>query len=179
MPMLTTVVIGRPVWPRQSPVRTWVAKAAMRPRTWCTSGTTLRPSAVMVSSADAEGDVEDGSVFGDVDVLAGPHGVDAFPQAGPFGDGHEEADGVGGEAVLGVVEVQVRGVDRQVIPSSGVAGEQLPQVDAGELALVVEQGLPFGGGGDAHRGDLHSGSLPDGLTDVPGDRVRPAGTVAG
>ena len=51
-----------------------------------------------------------------------------------------------GQAVLGVVEVEVGGVEGERLAPVGVVGEQVPQVDVGELAVVVEQGLPLGRG---------------------------------
>ena len=48
MPMLTTLRIGLPVCPFQSPERTRWAKAAMRSSTWCTSATTSTPSTTSV-----------------------------------------------------------------------------------------------------------------------------------
>ena len=44
MPMFTTLRIGLPVWPVQSPPRTRSENAAMRSSTACTSGTTSLPS---------------------------------------------------------------------------------------------------------------------------------------
>jgi len=45
MPMLTTLRIGLPVYPVQTPLRTRVAKSVMRSSTSCTPGTTFWPSA--------------------------------------------------------------------------------------------------------------------------------------
>ena len=47
MPMLTTLRMGRPVAPVQSPARTRSAKADIRSSTSCTSGTTSAPSTTM------------------------------------------------------------------------------------------------------------------------------------
>ena len=44
MPMLTTFLMRRPVWPVHAPPRTSLANAVMWSRTACTSGTTFRPS---------------------------------------------------------------------------------------------------------------------------------------
>ena len=53
----------------------------------------------------AQRDVQDGAVLGDVDLLAREHRVDPGTEPGPLGQGDEQADGLVGEAVLGVVEV--------------------------------------------------------------------------
>ncbi len=80
MPMLTTFRIRLPVWPFHAPLRTRFEKSAILSRTACTSGTTF-----FAVDEDrgvprrAEGDVEDGAVLGDVDLLAPEHGVDPGP----------------------------------------------------------------------------------------------------
>ena len=51
MPMLTTLRMRAPVWPRQRPSRTASAKATIRSRTPCTSATTSTPPTTSVSPA--------------------------------------------------------------------------------------------------------------------------------
>ena len=41
-----------------------------------------------------------------------------------------------GDAVLGVVEVQVHGVDGQALPARGIGGEELAQRDVGQRRVV-------------------------------------------
>ena len=53
MPMFTTVRIGLPVKPSQTPDRTSSAKPAIFARTSCTSGTTSLPSTMITASAGA------------------------------------------------------------------------------------------------------------------------------
>ena len=99
--------------------------------------------------------MEDGAVLGDVDVRACPHGVDSFPQAGPLGDGDEKGDGVPGQAVLGVVEMEIGGVQGERPAAGRVLREEVPEVDVSQLAVVVQQGLPFRGRRDPHGWDGH------------------------
>ena len=76
MPMLTTSVIGLPVWPSQAPLRTASLKVLTRASTACTSALTSWPSTVeLLVARRAQGGVQDGAVFGQVDLLAGEHGV--------------------------------------------------------------------------------------------------------
>ena len=79
MPMLTTLRMRLPVWPFHSPERTRSAKAAILSSTAWTSGTTSSPSTMICSDFGArECDVQDGAVLGDVDLLAGEHGLGAL-----------------------------------------------------------------------------------------------------
>ena len=53
MPMLTTLRMARPVWPRHSPVRTRRAKSAILSSTAWTRGTTSTPSTTIEASRGA------------------------------------------------------------------------------------------------------------------------------
>ena len=106
--------------------------------------------------------MEDRAVLGDVYALAVPHGVDPFPKTGAPRYRGQEADGLGGEAVLGVVEVQVGGVEGQGGAPGRVVGEQVPQVGVRQHVAVLAQGLPLGCGRDGHWSDVHERSLADG-----------------
>ncbi len=54
--------------------------------------------------------MEDGPVLGDVDVLAGEHGVAALGDTGSLGEAEEELERLVGDAVLRVVEDEVAGL---------------------------------------------------------------------
>ena len=96
MPMLTTLRMRLPVWPFHSPLRTRSQKSAIRSSTAWTSGTTFSPSTMIdAASRRAQGDVQDGTVFRDVDPVAPEHGVDALPQAAFLGQPQEQFDGLG------------------------------------------------------------------------------------
>ena len=72
--------------------------------------------------------MQDGPLLGDVDLLAAEHGVDAGSQAGFLGQLQEEIQRLVGDAVLGVVEVDADGLDRQAFAAFRVVGEELPEV---------------------------------------------------
>src|SRR5581483_7804198 len=95
-----------------------------------------------------EGDVEHRAVLGRVDRLAPPHRLDALGEAGPEGQRREQVEGLGGDAVLGVVEEQVAGLDRHRLAPLGVVGEELPQRHAGQGRMVLGQPPPLGGLGE-------------------------------
>ncbi len=96
----------------------------------------------------AQRDVQDGAVLADVDVLAAEHGRDPLAQPRPLGQGREQAEGLVGRAVLGVVEVEVAGGHRHAAGSARVLREQLAQLPTGQLFLVLAQGRPLRGLGD-------------------------------
>ena len=77
----------------------------------------------------AEGDVKDRPVLGDVDVLAGEHGVAAPGDAGPLGEAEKEAERLVGDSVLGVVEDEVAGLHHIALCATGVVSEELAQVE--------------------------------------------------
>ncbi len=96
------------------------AKRPIRSSTSCTSGTTSTPSTSMTGARGrAQGDVQHGALLGHVDLLAGEHGVAQRLDAGPPGQRRQQAQRLGRDPVLRVVEVEVadleghrRGPDR-------------------------------------------------------------------
>ncbi len=92
----------------------------------------------------AERHVEDGSVLGDVDLLAGEHRVDPRTQSRRFRQPHQEADGLVGDAVLRVVEVETRGFEREPFATTGILGEQVTEMDIGDDPVMCLEGLPLG-----------------------------------
>ena len=87
----------------------------------------------------AQRDVQHGAVLGDVDVLAREHGVAALGDAGLRGQLVEQAQALVGHPVLGVIEVQPGRLGRQPGAPLRVRGEEIAQVDAGDLAVVRGQ----------------------------------------
>ena len=56
-------------------------------------------------------------MLGDVDLVAAEHGVDAVAQAGTAGERDEQADGLVGDAVLGVVQIDAVDLEREPFPT--------------------------------------------------------------
>ena len=102
-----------------------------------------------------QGDVEHRALFGGVDPFPPPHGLDPAGEIGPGGEGGQQADRLGREPVLRVVEEEVAGLDRHRLAPLRVVAEEGPEVDAAHGGVVVGQPLPFGAGRDglgfAHR----------------------------
>ena len=82
MPILTTFLIGLPVCPFQAPLRTLPAKSGHAIEHGVDLGNhVFAVDDDRLSFGSAQGHVQDGAAFGDVDLLAAKHGFDARFQA--------------------------------------------------------------------------------------------------
>jgi hypothetical protein len=91
----------------------------------------------------AERDVQDGTVLGDVDLLASEHGIDAIAQTGALGQRDEQPERLGGDAVLRIVEVHAVELDGHVLAALRVVGEQVTEVDVAQLREVSVERAPL------------------------------------
>jgi hypothetical protein len=96
----------------------------------------------------AQRDVQHGAVLADVDVLAAEHGRDPLAQPGPLGQGQQQVDRLARGAVLGVVEVEVAGGRRHAVGAARIIREQLAELFARQLAVVLVEGRPLLAPGD-------------------------------
>ena len=78
----------------------------------------------------AQGDVQHGAVFREVDLVPAEHRVHALAQAGFGRQLHEQLEGLVGDAVLGVIQEEARGLRRHPLAAFRVSREQLPQMPA-------------------------------------------------
>ena len=141
MPMLTMLRIGLPVWPFHSPERTRSAKAAIRSSTSWTSATTSTPSTTSEAPFGMrKRDVQHRAVLGHVDLLAGEHAVPVPLEPGLLGQLEQQAEGLVGDPVLRVVEVEPDRLRAQPLAPGRVLGEQLAQVPALDLRMVLGEG---------------------------------------
>src|SRR5262249_24493106 len=83
--------------------------------------------------------------------------VDASAQIGLVGESEEQREGLVGDAVLGVVEIQAGGLEGQPLAPLRVLGEELPQVQGLHPFVVLTQGLPRGPRGQPVAGRRHHG----------------------
>ena len=112
----------------------------------------------LVLDRAAQRGVQHGAVLGVVDVHAGVHRLGALVELDGLGEVGEQLEGLRLDQVLGQVEVQVAGVERQLVDTLGVIGEPLLEADALGLQLVIVllQRGPLGGlGGVNWRIDGH------------------------
>ena len=90
----------------------------------------------------AQGHVQDGPLFRDVDFVPAKHGIDAGPQAGFLRQLQQELERLIGDAVLRIVEVDADGLDRHPLPALGVVREELPEMQLADLRVMGFEGLP-------------------------------------
>ena len=97
------------------------------------------------ASRRAQGHVQDGAVFRDVDLLAPEHGVDALAQAGFLRQLQEELEGFVGDAILRIIQVEAHRLGRHALAAFGIIRKELAQM---QLA-------------DTSDGELRGPSMPD------------------
>ncbi len=90
----------------------------------------------------AQGHVQDGPLFGDVDLLAPEHGIDSGPQAGFLRQLQQQRYRLVGNAVLGIIEVDADGLGGQALPALGISREELPKMQPANLLVMGFEGLP-------------------------------------
>ena len=107
-----------------------------------------------VGALVSEGDVEGGAVLGPVELLTAEHPLDASGKIGLPGEIEEERHRGVDDAVLGVVEEDLPDLGVKPVEPPRVDGEQVPEVEAGDVGLVVAQLRPGGQIGGHERGSL-------------------------
>ena len=90
----------------------------------------------------AQRHVQHRALFGDVDLVAVEHRVDSRAQPDLVGEREQQANRFVGDAMLGVVEVQARGLGGEPLAALGVLGEQGAQMSAADLFIVRLQCFP-------------------------------------
>ena len=93
-------------------------------------------------AGSAQGHVEHGAVLRHVDLLAPEHGVDAGAQAGLLGELEEERQGLVGDAMLRVVEIDPHRLRGEALAALRIAGEEILQMQVADLLVVALQFLP-------------------------------------
>ncbi len=78
--------------------------------------------------AVAEGDVQNGTVFRDVDFVAAEHAVTPVFNLGMLGQVKQEAQGFLGDPVLGIVEQDIAEVEGKFLEAFRISGEQVPHM---------------------------------------------------
>ena len=75
----------------------------------------------------------------------------------------QQSQGLVGDPVLGIVEIDPGGFDRQPLAALAILGKELPQMDALDLLIVLLEQRP--GGAPAQRRHAHR-LLPRGIADA-------------
>ena len=113
--------------------------------------------------------VQHGAIFGVVDVHAGVHGLGALIKLDSLGEVCEQLQGFRLDQVLGQIEVQVAGIEAQLVHTARILGEPLLEADAFVLQLVIVllQGSPLRSlGGVNWRIDGHTWSFLHNRSDI-------------
>ncbi len=92
----------------------------------------------------AQGHVQHGSVFRDVDLVTTEHGVDAGSQSGFVGQLNEQTKCFVSHSVLGVIEKDARGLGSEPFPACGVVGKEAAEMDVAHQNAVRFQSFPRG-----------------------------------
>jgi len=101
----------------------------------------------------AQRHVQDGAVFGGVDVLAGEHRVAPGLHARCPRHVEQQPQRLVGDPLLGIVQAEIGSRGVETLPSAGVVGEQTPQVEPPALGLeVLSQRPPLPSGCEIHVG---------------------------
>ncbi len=145
MPMLTTALMGRLVCPVQVPARTASAKTAMRSSTAWTSGITSTPSTTRCASRGARRAVcntaRSSVTF---DAITSEHRVAVFAEPGLLREFDEEADGLVGQAVPGIVQEEARTLPGHALATGRIGSEEVAQVLAAHHRVMALKGQPRG-----------------------------------
>ena len=90
----------------------------------------------------AQRHVQNGAPLGDVDLLAREHRVDAPAQPRLLGQRQQQTHRLGGDAMLGVVEIQPGGLERKALAALRIFAEERAQMNVANLLVMLAQRLP-------------------------------------
>ncbi len=145
MPMLTMLRIGLPVWPRHAPLAYAIGEIGHAVEHRMDLGhNVLAIDQDRLPSRRAQRDVQDGPLFGNVDLLAGEHRIDPRAEPGLLGQFQQQSQRFVGNAVLRVVEVESGCLDRQALAALGVLSKELAQMQAVDLLKMGRQAFQAG-----------------------------------
>ena len=96
-------------------------------------------------------DVKHRPVLGHVDLVAPEHGIDALGQTRPMGQRDQQRQGFRGDAILGEVDAEIFGFDRESVGPLWIGREEIAQVEVFDRAVVGVQRLPLVGLGESRR----------------------------
>ena len=82
----------------------------------------------------AQGYVQYGSPFGDIDFVAAKHGIDSGLEAGFLRQFDQQLEGFVRYAILRVIEEQAHSLNRQLLTALGVSREEIAQMQGADLS---------------------------------------------
>jgi hypothetical protein len=87
-------------------------------------------------------DMQDRTIFGNVDFLAPEHRVDSLAQPGLLGELDEQAYRLVVDAILRVIQEDAGGLRRHPLATRWIAGEQVAQVPPPHRPIVIFESAP-------------------------------------
>ena len=96
------------------------------------------------ASGRAQGHVQHGAVFCEVDFLAAEHGLHALAQVGFPRQLNQQLEGLVGDAVLRIIQEQAGRFRRQAFAALGILGKQFPQMQMPDFLVMDSQCFPSG-----------------------------------
>ena len=90
----------------------------------------------------AQGDVQDGAVFSQINFVPAKHGIDASAQAGLIGEFEQQAEGFSRDPVLGIIQEEPDRFGGKAFPAFGIGGEHFFEELAFDLFGMGAQRLP-------------------------------------
>ena len=134
MPILMMLRIGLPVWPFHSPDRICVREAGHPVEHLVHLGDDVDPvHDERGPLRHAQGDVQHRAVLGHVDPLAREHGVPVPLELRLLGQLDQEAQGLVGDPVFRIVEVEPDGLRAEPLAPGRILGEELAEMAALDL----------------------------------------------
>ena len=97
-----------------------------------------------LSPGSTEGDMENGTTLGDVDLLPGEHLVAVLLESSLLGELDKKGKRLVGDAVLRVVEVETAGLGGKSLTTGRISGEEFLEGCLGDLVAVFSEGFPGG-----------------------------------
>ena len=86
--------------------------------------------------------MQDGSLFGEVDLFTPEHGVNPGSQVGFLGQLQEQLEGFVGDAILRVIQVQAHSLGGHPLAAAWIVPKEFPEMQLSNLLIVGFQGLP-------------------------------------
>ena len=87
----------------------------------------------------AQRHVQHRPVLGEVDLVAAEHRIDFPAQAAFVGQAQQQPQGLVGEAMLGIVEIQPRRFQRKALAARGILCEQRPEMNLFDFPIMRRQ----------------------------------------
>ncbi len=105
--------------------------------------------------AVSQGDMKDGTIFGDIDFFAAEHPIAPIFDFGEPGKVEQQAQGFIGDAIFGEIQQNVVEAEGEFLEPLGILREEVAHMRRGDFLVMGRQGFPLVGlGKGAHDNSL-------------------------